>query len=544
MEDCPPVMPAYLFCSPQEVHARLKAPGETALLDVRERGEFARCHALLASCAPLSRIEMILPDLVPCRKTPVFLMDGGSGDGRAECAARCLRRLGWQDVRVMADGMDGWLAAGLVRAEGIGTLSKGFGEYIERQCGTPSLEPRQLMDLLDSGLPCRVIDVRPQEEYARMNIPGSINLPGCEVTYRFADAVQDAETIVVINCAGRTRSIIGAQTLINAQVPNKVYALKGGTMNWQLAGFRLEYDSLRRSAPPSAAALDAARLRAERIAAHYHIRFIDAATLRAWQEEKEEKTLYMFDVRLPQEYDGGHVPGSRNAQGGQLVQATDEYAAVRKGRFVLIDDTEVRAVMTAHWLVQMGLPEVYVLGGGLGGSGMGGAGLISSAQETAAPVPACARVASAELARWTDASVIDVGPSEQHARGHIPGALWCDRAFLKDALDLLPPQSRLVFTAEDMRLAALAAEDAAALCPGRAVFVLEGGTEAWMRSGLPTESGMPDPLCPVVDAWYRPYTDVHASPEAMRAYFDWEGGLVDCIMRDGCVQFQACRPVK
>ena len=46
------------------------------------------------------------------------------------------------------------------------------------------------------------------------------------------------ETLVVVNCAGRTRSIIGAQSLINAGVPNKVVALRNGTMGWNLAGFK------------------------------------------------------------------------------------------------------------------------------------------------------------------------------------------------------------------------------------------------------------------------------------------------------------------
>ncbi|MBO4317645.1 MAG: hypothetical protein J5855_05160, partial [Mailhella sp.] len=341
-------MATFLFSPPEYIHDQLKSNSEAALLDVREQGEFSRSHTLLASCAPLSRLELIVPDLVPCRKTPVYLMDGGKGDKRAELAAQRLLLLGYSDVTVMAGGMDSWLTAGLIKAEGVGALSKGFGEYVEKQCGTPRLEPQEVKELLDSGRPCKVIDVRPQEEYARMNIPCGINLPGCEVTYRFADIVTDPETTVIINCAGRTRSIIGTQTLINAQVPNRVFALKGGTMNWQLAGLQLEYGSKRRTSPPSASALSVAKQRAQSVAERYHVRFIDALTLRAWQAEAEEKTLYMFDVRLPDEYASGHLPGSRNAQGGQLVQATDEYAAVRNGRFVLIDDTEVRAIMTAH----------------------------------------------------------------------------------------------------------------------------------------------------------------------------------------------------
>ncbi|MBQ4615823.1 MAG: hypothetical protein IJB29_03815 [Mailhella sp.] len=528
-------MAEYLFASPLEVHDALKRRTENALLDVREQGEFSRSHTLLASCAPLSRLETLVPDLVPCKKATVYLMDGGQGDDRAERAGQVLVSLGYENVIVMTGGMAAWLDAGLVKAEGVGALSKGFGEYVEKECQTPRLEPQEVHALLHSDAPSIVIDVRPQVEYARMNIPGSINLPGCEVTYRFADAVPDPETTVIINCAGRTRSIIGTQTLINAGIPNKVYALKGGTMNWQLAGFDLEYGSTRRTAPPSPEAFAVARGRAASVAERYGVRFIDAETLRRWQDEAEEKTLYLFDVRLPDEYRSGHIPGSRNAQGGQLVQATDEYAAVRNGRFVLIDDTEVRAVMTAHWLGQMGLPEVYVLRGGLGGSGLGSAGLVTA--EKTSPLPQeQAGITPLELAARSDALVIDTGTSTKHKQSHIPGAVWCVRAKLDLASERVAKAASIVFTADTEYEASLAAEDARALWPEKEIAILQGGTAQWVNAGLPTENGI-DALCPVEDVWYRPYTDVNATPEAMRGYFDWEFGLVECIERDGCARF-------
>ena len=528
-------MASYLFATPQEVHNILKLQGENALLDVREQGEFSRSHTLLASCAPLSRLECLAPELVPCRKATVFLMDAGNGDDRAERAGQKLVSLGYEHVIVMTGGMASWIEAGLVKAEGVGALSKGFGEYVEKECMTPRLEPQEVHALLNSDVPSIVIDVRPQAEFARMNIPGSINLPGCEVTYRFADAVPDAETTVIINCAGRTRSIIGTQTLINAGIPNKVYALKGGTMNWQLAGFTLEYGSTRRTAPPSPVAFDIARARAASVAEHYGVRFVDADTLCQWRSEAEEKTLYMFDVRLPDEYSSGHLPGSRNAQGGQLVQATDEYAAVRNGRFVLIDDTEVRAIMTAHWLGQMGLPEVYVLKGGLGGSGLGSRGLISKKEEVQQEEDGNFLSPLALLARQ-DAVIIDTGTSTLHKQGHIPGAIWCVRAKLNLATERVANAPLIVFTSDTEYEAALAAEDAKELWPEKSIFVLQGGNPLWRKAGLPTDQGI-NALCPVEDVWYRPYTDVNASPEAMRGYFDWEFGLVDCIERDGCANF-------
>src|SRR2546430_1919154 len=57
----------------------------------------------------------------------------------------------------------------------------------------------------------------------------------------------------------------------------------------------------------------------------------------------------------------GHVPGAVSAPGGQLVQATDQYVGTFNARIVLVDDLDVRAVMTASWLVQMGWNDVFVL---------------------------------------------------------------------------------------------------------------------------------------------------------------------------------------
>ena len=65
------------------------------------------------------------------------------------------------------------------------------------------------------------------------------------------DLAPDPDTLVVVNCAGRTRSIIGCQSLRNAGIPNRVVALKDGTMGWDLAGFECERGSDRVGAAPS-----------------------------------------------------------------------------------------------------------------------------------------------------------------------------------------------------------------------------------------------------------------------------------------------------
>ena len=83
------------------------------------------------------------------------------------------------------------------------------------------------------------------------------------------------------------------------------------------------------------------------------------ADLQRWQQEPK-RTTYLFDVRTPEEFEAGHLPGARSTPGGQLVQETDHVASVRGARLVLADDDGVRANMSASWLAQLGW-EVYVL---------------------------------------------------------------------------------------------------------------------------------------------------------------------------------------
>jgi rhodanese-related sulfurtransferase len=166
---------------------------------------------------------------------------------------------------------------------------------------------------------------------------------------------------VIVNCAGRTRSIIGAQSLINSGLPNRVAALRNGTIGWKLAGQALESGQQRRAPAPSTQAILEARRRAREVAYRSGVRHIGLTEL-ARLSEDGTRTSYQFDVRTPEEYLAGHLPGFRSAPGGQLVQETDFFAPVRGARIVLSDDLGPRAEMTSSWLAQMAW-DVYVVVG-------------------------------------------------------------------------------------------------------------------------------------------------------------------------------------
>jgi rhodanese-related sulfurtransferase len=341
-----------------ELKARLHDGGEVALLDSREEGIFNHRHLLMASCVPLGRLELLVDDLVPRRSARVVWCD--DGDGSAPRAAERMRALGYRDVTVLGGGLAAWEAAGYRVYSGVHVPSKAFAEVVEHEAGTPYLTAPELKALIDGGTDIAIFDSRSYEEYHNNSIPGAISVPGAELVYRFKDLVPSTETTVIVNCGGRTRSIIGAQSLRNAGFPNKIMSFKDGTMAWHLAGYEVVNGATRRPPAVSDAGLRAAVDAAAKVAARGNIPRIDRATLAVWQAETD-RTLYLLDVRTQDEYTAGHLAGARSAPGGQLVQETDAHVATWGARVVLVDDNGVRATMTASWLKQMGWTDVAVL---------------------------------------------------------------------------------------------------------------------------------------------------------------------------------------
>lgn len=501
---------------------------EVALLDVREEGPFSRAHPLFALSLPLSRLEILAGRLLPRRTVPVVVYD--DGEGLAQAAVPRLQRLGYGDVSILEGGLSGWAASGEVFRD-VNSYCKAFGELVEARRHTPSIPAAELHALITRGADLVILDSRRFEEYRTMSIPTARSAPGGELVYRAFEAVPSPDTLVVVNCAGRTRSIIGTQSLINAGLPNRVAALRNGTIGWTLAGLSLAHDSDQVVPPPGPNGLARAREAADNLAARAGLRWIDWPELEQWRSDSD-RTLYQLDVRAPEEYAAGHIPGFRHAPGGQLVQATDEYVGVRGARIVLADDDGVRATMTASWLAQMGWRDVVILRGGIGNRGTGTGWPV----DPLPPLPEVATITPDELAAG-EALVIDLALSPEFTKGHIPGARFAVRAQFAEAARTLPPSSvPIVLTSPDGILAAFAAADAE-LAFGRKIAVLAGGTDAWKAEGRPQESGLGMPLVPVDDVYKRPYEGTDNNAAAMQAYIDWELQLVAQLGRDGTCNF-------
>jgi rhodanese-related sulfurtransferase len=347
--------------TPSEVRTTLLLRDEIALLDVRHEAVFATGHPLFAANMAADRIAIEAAARLPRKDVPIVLYD--AGEGLVPVAAEQLAALGYTNVHQLEGGLHGWKSAGYELFEDVNSYAKAFGELVEHRRHTPSLAAEEVSALISSKANIQILDVRRFDEYATMNIPGSVSVPGAELVLRAGRAAPDPGTTIIVNCAGRTRSIIGTQSLINAGVTNKVVALRNGTIGWTLARQNLEHGSGRRG---EIGAIDDAETNARDVAYRAGVRHIGADEMTEVQAQTD-RTLYRFDVRSEEEYTASHLAGFRHYAGGQLVQEIDMAAPVRGARIVLTDDKRVRADMTASWLAQMGW-EAYVLEGGYDGA--------------------------------------------------------------------------------------------------------------------------------------------------------------------------------
>jgi rhodanese-related sulfurtransferase len=277
------------------------------------------------------------------------------------------------------------------------------------------------------------------------------------------------------------------------------------------------------AAARDAAAKVAAKARLKRVPLAEYAKFLQEAG------ERERRTIYRFDVRTPQEYRAGHLPGFRLAPGGQLVQETDVFAPVRGARILLADFDDVRAPMTGSWLAQMGW-EVHLL------EMTGTVPELETGDWRAAmpAVPLVECIAAEDLAPLVEAgevTVVDLAPSPTYKAGHIPGAFFALRTDL-DAVLRDIAHRRIVLTSPDGVLAAFARAEIQAP-PGVQLSVLSGGTAAWLEKGFALDTGTPRFLSSPNDVYRRPYEGTDNPATAMQAYLDWEFGLVEQLARDG-----------
>ncbi|MDR7378399.1 rhodanese-related sulfurtransferase [Rhodoferax ferrireducens] len=489
---------------------------EIALLDVREAGQFGEGHPFFAVPLPYSRLELDVASLVPRSTTRVVLVD--AGDGVAERAAARLAFLGYTQVFLLAGGAPGWAAAGYVLFQGVNLPSKTFGELVEHAYATPHLSAQDLRARQQAGEPLVLLDGRTFEEHRKMSIPGAVSVPNGELALRWRALLPDVDTPVVIHCAGRTRSIIGAQILRSLGIPNPVLALENGTQGWALEGLQLEHGNERRSAGAVAAHPDD-RIAAANLAQSAGVHKLSAAQAQAWLDDPQ-RTTYVLDVRSAEEFAAGSLAGAKHAPGGQLLQATDQSIAVRNSRVILLDDEAIRAPVVAAWLRRLGF-ETAVVDGGVRAAIQ----VRVPPLAVLGPVPA---VNHGELPSWVARQaplLLDLQPSMAYRSRHARGAHWTLRPHLvADARATGKPGQPILLFATDAAVAGLAAAD---LHEAGWRDVRWTRLEDWVAAGLPAESspGLPADA-EAIDYLFFVHDRHEGNLDAARRYLAWETGLI------------------
>ena len=530
---------AVRWISTQGLRTALLDGAEIALIDIREGDAYAAGHISVASPAADSELELRIATLVPRRSVRLVVADE-AGSEPAAAAARRLTALGYADVRALSGGVAGWAASGFELITGLNSLSKALGEFVERRYHTPRITVEELKVKIDAGEDIVVIDTRPLPEFTHISIPTGQAAPGSELLFRAFDRIPSPSSQVVVNCAGRTRAIIGAQALINAGIENPVVALENGTSAWQFAGFEPARGQTSVLQRPTEVGLAKAIEAANRLRSRFGVRTLAAPELERFRAETDARTLYLLDVRTVDEFRAGHLPGSHSAPGGQLVQATDHYIGTRHARVVLVDDSDtVRATVTASWLIQLGLDDVFVYGA---------SSSELTEQEDGTPVWLALGddadvITAAELNTALEAgeqiTVIDLqgAPAYFEKRKYVPGSLVGRRSTLVRAPDLLSGRGRVVLTSGDGVLARLAASELKQLTT-QAVSALDGGIDAWVASGFPSDDTPPQAAIAATD-FLPPAPTLEQSRATFAKYVQWGNEITAQLERDGIVAFRS-----
>ena len=502
--------------------ALVESDGLYAVIDVRDWGEFTLEQIPGVNAVPRGYIEKYLPVLVPKKDVQIVLYcDTGERSTRAASTAEAL---GYTNVSILAGGLQSWRAAGYETVHGWSLRGKEYGEQLQVEEAIPDLTAEELHARLARGEKLYILDTRTEPEFLATHLPGAYGAPGGELAQIVTDIAPDRNVRIVTNCAGRTRSVLGAH-LLRRMGFSHVHALKGGTGAWRIAGYGNELESGPGPLKPpvSAASLAACAQLAERVAVEDHIPFLSPQALPTWRERGE--LLYLLDVRRLEEYRAGHIPGARFCPGTQTALLVDSYVGVKNATVVTTCDARARAILAASLLKDMGYPRVYVLDGGVQAWAAQGfpleagepyevdygqppwlsrllLGLPTGVQPRELPIPglteaaAQTNVVSPEALRTRitageHLALLDLRSVGDFATAHIPGAHWLSRGRLDLQIDQAVPDRSgpVVLYCRKGKESSLSA---ATLTPlgYQHVVVLADGFDAWKAAGFPTEQGL------------------------------------------------------
>ena len=492
---------------------------EIALFDVREHGQYGESHLFLATSVPYSRLEYEAARLAP-RKSVRLVVYDENGSGVSVKAAQALIQQGYQNIYVLSGGTQGWQDAGFNVFAGVNLPSKTFGELVEHQCHTPRVSAHDLVKMMSDKEDFIVLDGRPQSEFKKMSIPGAQCCPNGELAYRIKSHVASQDTKIIINCAGRTRSIIGAQTLINLGIKNPIFALENGTQGWYLNDYVLDHGKVAQYAQPKVD--EEMLLASQALVKKFDIPVISDEQFLSWKNDTD-RSLYLCDVRTAEEFALDGLPGAQNTPGGQFIQATDQFVGVRNARIVLYDSDGVRAITVASWLKQMG-HDVAVLRDGVKST-------VSLPSTQIDHLLGLAPIKTTDLQAMdqNDAvTILDIRGSMQYRKAHLPNALWAIRSRLQEILR--GAQKSILIISDDPALTYGALLELKGLDLNIQVYELPDPGFPKELKTVSTEAMPPNSDC--IDFLFFVHDRHDGNKDAARRYLEWETGLIAQLDQD------------
>lgn len=492
---------------------------EIALFDVREHGQYGESHLFLATSVPYSRLEYEAARLAP-RKSVRLVVYDENGSGVSVKAAQALIQQGYQNIYVLSGGTQGWQDAGFNVFAGVNLPSKTFGELVEHQCHTPRVSAHDLVKMMSDKEDFIVLDGRPQSEFKKMSIPGAQCCPNGELAYRIKSHVASQDTKIIINCAGRTRSIIGAQTLINLGIKNPIFALENGTQGWYLNDYVLDHGKVAQYAQPKVD--EEMLLASQALVKKFDIPVISDEQFLSWKNDTD-RSLYLCDVRTAEEFALDGLPGAQNTPGGQFIQATDQFVGVRNARIVLYDSDGVRAITVASWLKQMG-HDVAVLREGVKST-------VSLPSTQIDHLLGLAPIKTTDLQAMdqNDAvTILDIRGSMQYRKAHLPNALWAIRPRLQEIIR--GAQKSILIISDDPALTYGALLELKGLDLNIQVYELPDSGFPKELKTVSTAAIPPDSDC--IDFLFFVHDRHDGNKDAARRYLEWETGLIAQLDQD------------
>ena len=487
---------------------------EFSLIDIREIGQHTNGHPFFSISIPFSVFESKIVELVPCKETLIILMD--NNDGFSEIVKEIALEIGYKNIQILKNGVFGWEESGYYLFKGIHVPSKAFGELVELKKHTPHIKPSELRKKIKQNDNIIIIDGRPIDEFKKMNIPFGICCPNMEVPIRIGKEIDD-KTEIIVNCAGRTRSIIGAQNLINFGIKNKVRALENGTQGWTLSGYKLEHNKTR--------SLDLDEIKSDQVKYHesaskiiknFNLKKINLKKMNFFLQDKTKNT-FVFNITANKKFSENKLH-LRNAPGGQLIQSTDSFIGVFNCKVILIDDGDLlRSALTASWLKQMGY-DVYIF--------EDDSNYLKNFfdQKKEFIIPKAKVIGNSDLKKNLKLNLLDIRTSNEFKEANIKRTKWINRVNLRSANFNKNKDFLLIYS--DLVKAELIYKDITSKYK-TSVYFYKFDKDFVLSHDLCSKKGAFIKKENRIDFIYHTYKRHLGNRSHSRAYLSWEKGLLD-----------------